>query len=193
MLTAHLPAGYCLSRLSIKSLPGALPVALVFSVLPDFDLFWFYLVDNRSVHHHRYWVHIPAFWLVTGTLAATLLWRTRYRNLVFVALAAIMLHLFLDSLVGGILWLAPFNDTLYHLVEVQPGRYHWLLSFVLHWTFLAEVAIWALALFLFLREVSGSGRLPGRRGARPFLETSSASRCHPTLRRLMPGSKATHG
>lgn len=67
MLTAHLPAGYCLSRVTGTSLPGALPVMLLFSVLPDFDLLWFYLVDNRSIHHHRYWVHIPAFWLVAGT------------------------------------------------------------------------------------------------------------------------------
>lgn len=132
MLTAHLPAGYCLSRVTGTSLPGALPVMLLFSVLPDFDLLWFYLVDNRSIHHHRYWVHIPAFWLVAGTLAAALLWRTPYRNLVFVALAAIMLHLVLDSLVGGILWLAPFDNTLYHLVEVKPGGFHWLLTFVLH-------------------------------------------------------------
>jgi inner membrane protein len=153
MLTAHLPAGYCLSRLIGTTGRGAVAVTLIFSVLPDFDLIWFYWVDGRSIHHHRYWVHIPAFWLIAGALAAVLFWRTRFRHLVFIALAAILLHLVLDSLVGGILWLAPFDDTLYHLVEVQPGGYHWLLTFVLHWTFLAEIAIWMAAFVLLQREV----------------------------------------
>lgn len=171
MLTAHLPAGYCLSRLTGKSIPGALPVALLFSVLPDFDLIWFYWIDDRSIHHHRYWVHIPAFWLIAGALVTAFLWRTRYRRLVFVAMGAVLLHLVLDSLAGGILWLAPFDTTLYHLVEVQPGEYHWLLAFVVHWTFLAEITIWMAALVLLQREVpvsralsrdSGVGASPAR-------------------------------
>ena len=64
MLTAHLPSGYIVGRLVPRfwrPVPKAMPVALVAAVLPDFDMIWFYLVDNGRVHHHRYWVHVPPY------------------------------------------------------------------------------------------------------------------------------------
>lgn len=153
MLTAHLPAGYCLTKLMKDRPPLLLPVALFFSVLPDFDLIWFFWFDGRQIHHHRYWVHIPAFWAVVGTVSLAASWRTRYRPYVIIANAAIFLHLVLDSLVGGILWLSPWDNTLYQLITIRPTKPHWLFSFVLHWTFLAELAIWGLALGLYRKEI----------------------------------------
>ncbi|WP_417680043.1 metal-dependent hydrolase [Roseibium sp.] len=152
MLTAHLPAGYCLTKLMKDRPPLLLPVALLFSILPDFDLIWFFLVDGRQIHHHRYWVHIPAFWAVVGTVCLAAFWRTRFRPYVVIAIAAAFLHLVLDSLVGGILWLSPWDNTLYQLITIRPAKPHWLFSFILHWTFLAEVMIWGLALALYRRE-----------------------------------------
>ncbi|WP_346896521.1 metal-dependent hydrolase [uncultured Roseibium sp.] len=152
MLTAHLPAGYCLTKLMKNRPPLLLPVALFFSILPDFDLIWFFWVDGRQIHHHRYWVHIPAFWAVVGTVSLVAFWRTRFRPYVVIAVAAVFLHLVLDSLVGGILWLSPWDNTLYQLITIQPTKPHWLFSFILHWTFLAEVVIWGLAVALYRGE-----------------------------------------
>jgi hypothetical protein len=54
----------------------------------------------------------------------------------------------LDSLAGSIMWLWPLDDTLYALVEVPPTRSHWVLSFLTHWTMLAELSVWGAALLL---------------------------------------------
>ena len=70
MLTAHLPAGYCLARLSPRRAPYVLAAALLGAVLPDFDLLAFYLLDGRSIHHHRYWVHVPLFWAAAAVIWA---------------------------------------------------------------------------------------------------------------------------
>ena len=63
MLTAHLPSGYILARNLPRDIPLLMPVALLGAVFPAVDMIWFHLIDTGAVHHHRYWVHIPAFWL----------------------------------------------------------------------------------------------------------------------------------
>ncbi|MDB6452144.1 hypothetical protein [Falsirhodobacter sp. 20TX0035] len=47
--------------------------------------------------------HLPAGYLLTDRL-------TRQRGLYGVALAALLLHMALDSVVAEIAWLAPFSD-----------------------------------------------------------------------------------
>ncbi len=154
MLTAHLPSGYIVGRLVPRfwrPVPKAMPVALVAAVLPDFDMIWFYLVYNCRVHHHRYWVHVPAFWGVVAAVALPLLWRSRWRDRAILFFAVILLHLVLDSIGGGILWAAPFSDRLYSLITVPPNHGHWIISFLLHWSFAAEAAIWIWAAILWRR------------------------------------------
>lgn len=154
MLTAHLPSGYVLARSLPKGVPLLVPVALIGAVLPDIDMFWFHLVDERAVHHHRYWVHIPAFWLAVAAIGLPLAWWLGHLRTAAVFFAAILLHLILDTIGGGIMWGVPFSDRLYELVTVPPDYSHWIISFVLHWTFLAEVAIWLAALTFWLRRKS---------------------------------------
>lgn len=151
MLTAHLPSGYVLaraSRLDPRRVPLLLTAALVGAVLPDFDILWFHFVDHASTHHHRYWPHIPLVWLGLALVTLPTVWRTRYRLTALVFFSAIFLHLVLDTLAGGILWLWPFDTRLLSLVTIPPTRSNWILSFVFHWTFLLEIAIWLVALFL---------------------------------------------
>jgi inner membrane protein len=145
MLTAHLPSGYIAGRMVPPGIVAAMPVALVASVLPDVDMIWFHFVDNGAIHHHRYWVHIPAFWLAVAVVALPLLALRGYLATGLVFFGVILLHLLLDTLSGGILWAAPFNEKLYALVEVPANYSHWIVSFMLHWTFLAELAIWVWA------------------------------------------------
>lgn len=149
MLTAHLPAGYCAARLS-RAQGTTFGAILLGAILPDFDMIAFHFIDHGAFHHHRYWVHIPAFWALIALVVIPVIWRTRWRGPVLGFLAAIFLHLVLDSLSGGILWGAPLSQALYSLVTVPATQSHWVLSFVLHWTFVFEITIWLLAAWLFL-------------------------------------------
>jgi inner membrane protein len=150
MLTAHLPSGYVLARLLPRRIPYRMPAALIGSVFPDLDMIWFHLIDDRAFHHHRYWVHIPAFWAAVAAVSLPIAWRLGYLRIALVFFAAILMHLILDTIGGGIMWGAPFSDHLHELVTV-PARYgHWVTNFLLHWTFLAELAIWIAALTLWL-------------------------------------------
>ncbi|WP_065322881.1 metal-dependent hydrolase [Tritonibacter mobilis] len=166
MLTAHLPSGYILAQVPRRTFPGLLPAALIGAVFPDLDMICFYFVDDGAFHHHRYWVHVPVFWagVALVTLPLIRLFAHRWLNAALVFLAAIFMHLVLDSIGGDIMWRAPFDDTLMSLVKVPASQSHWILSYLLHWTFLFELAIWVIALTLWLRR----GRVENRAPAEVF-------------------------
>jgi inner membrane protein len=148
MLTAHLPSGYILARMSRHRARYLMPAALIGAVLPDLDMLWFHLVDQGAVHHHRYWPHIPLIWLGIAVVSLPIL---RYFGLLapgLVFFAAILLHMVLDTIAGGILWGYPINDTLFSLTVVPATYSHWITSFILHWTFLPEIAVWVWAIWL---------------------------------------------
>lgn len=153
MIVAHVPSGYVLGRMLQKYNPNAVYVliaAFIGGVLPDFDMFWFYFVDDRAFHHHRYWVHIPAFWAAVAVVTLPLIAALK-RSLLSAALAffaAIFLHLCLDTIAGGILWHWPWSDRLSSLIHVQSIHNNWVLNFVFHPVFLLELMIWAVALWL---------------------------------------------
>ncbi|SFR49685.1 metal-dependent hydrolase [Litoreibacter janthinus] len=155
MITAHLPSGYILGRTAQRYgvHPWLMPAALLGAVLPDFDLIWFYLIDNRAFHHHSYWVHIPGFWLVVAALTLLGLRQVRPRWLppARVFFAAIFLHLVLDTVAGDIAWAWPFSDRFFHFFTVPATQSHFILSFLLHWTFSLELMIWALAIYLYAK------------------------------------------
>ncbi|MQV96990.1 metal-dependent hydrolase [Sinorhizobium medicae] len=154
MFIAHLPDGYLLTRGIVRKRETiwrpALAVGLIFSLAPDLDLFYFYLVDGRRTPHHDYWTHAPLFWLAAAALtvlALSLAGKRQYLIFVGIAFANVLLHLFLDSIAADIRWLYPFSDIRFNLVEI-PARYQpWYLNFILHWTFAAEMAICVAAVW----------------------------------------------
>lgn len=154
MITAHLPAGYVLAR--AQDWRGAvLWAALLGAIFPDFDLLFFYFVDDRAIHHHRYWVHAPAFALACSAVAlafANCFAKAWTAPVVAFGLAW-LLHIILDSLTGGIMWLWPVSGDLYRLIDV-PGRdgVHFLVAFLTHWTIVFEILIWITALGLLWRQ-----------------------------------------
>ena len=152
MITAHLPAAYLTARAFARSGP-LLWAAMFGGLLPDLDLIWFYLIDGRAFHHHHYWVHIPTFWAAFALIVLPLTaWRgSRWFRPTLAFFAAILVHLLLDTVAGDIKWLWPASDRFFHLVTVPAARSHWILNFILHPVFLAELGIWATALFLLLR------------------------------------------
>lgn len=153
MLTAHLPSGYILGR--TPPVAGLMPVAILGAVLPDFDILFFYFIDDRAFNHHYYWVHLPIFWVCVAAIVLPLLAWKGYLKAGLVFFAAILMHLLLDTISGGIAWGLPFDDKLFSLVTVPATQSHWILSFMVHWTFLFEIVIWAVAGVLFWRQMRG--------------------------------------
>ena len=152
MITAHLPSGYVLGRLW-PAAPLVLPAALIGGILPDFDMIWFYLIDDRAFHHHHYWVHVPAFWAMIAAIVLPLVtfFARRYLPAATAFFAALLLHICLDTIAGDIMWHWPFTTQFTHLVTIPARWDNWMLNFILHWVFALELVIWALAALLFLR------------------------------------------
>lgn len=154
MITAHLPSGIVLGKLLPKH-PWVFSAAILGAVLPDFDLIWFYFVDDRAFHHHKYWVHAPAFWAVIAliTLPAVNMFARRVFSVLIAFFLGLFVHICLDSIAGDIMWAWPFSDKLYHLVSVSARYDNWILNFVLHPVFLLEISIWcwAFALIFWIR------------------------------------------
>jgi len=158
MFVAHLPAGYIASKLLFRrcdpmeiSYPAFMLAGMLGAIAPDFDLAWFYLIDQRQTDHHGYFTHYPAFWL--SLLAVSWVWYGEAERRGSVALWCNFslngfLHLCLDSIVGGIQWLAPFDHQSYSLVTVAAVHKPWWLNFLVHWTMLLEAAIVLWALYL---------------------------------------------
>ena len=161
MLIAHLPAGYVTARLLFPRLDAAgapfrpfLLASLLGAVAPDFDLLYFYLVDQRQHLHHTFWPHFPIFWI--ALLAASLAWfhlghARRYAALAVMFAANGLIHMVLDTVVGNIWWLAPFVDQPFALFTVTARYTPWWLNFIVHWTFAFELAIIAWAIYLWRR------------------------------------------
>ncbi len=156
MLTAHLPSGYLVGRLAEKSCSGnhILIAALIGAVLPDVDMLYFHFVDFGRTHHHMYVSHWPLAWLVFALPVICVLHfmhAIAQRNIAIVLFGAVMLHLCLDSIAAPIFWLMPIMKGQLELVSV-PARYsHWIISYLLHWTFALELAIWLAAILAFMR------------------------------------------
>lgn len=121
--------------------------------MPDLDILWFYLIDDRQTLHHKYWIHKPIYWLGFLLIITIFLYFYRKKNPIFISVvffSNVFLHLILDTITGKIDWLYPFSNYSLALVEV-PSRYNWWVwNFVFHWTFLLEIAIilWAIVIFV---------------------------------------------
>lgn len=156
MLIAHLPAGYVLGtavRGVRRSAYAVMSAALFGSVAPDLDMFYFYTLGARQAHHHFYVTHWPLFWLALGVIVVPVVkWlRPQLTVASVVFLVAVMIHMVLDSIAAPMAWLMPFNSRTVELVTIPAAYSHWILSFVLHWTFALELAICALAALLVAR------------------------------------------
>ena len=153
MFVAHAPAGYLLTR-GLR-LRAPLWLGLLGSVFPDLDMLYFYLLDDRQHLHHSYWTHIPAFWVamwLTG-LALTHGRARKFRPWVHLFVASVLLHLALDTVCGGIRWLAPLSTDSFRLFRVTTRHGWWVANFLLHWTALFEVVILAASCVAVVRNL----------------------------------------
>ena len=156
MFIAHLPAGYLLGttlrQLSNKTLFVG---CILGSIIPDLDMFYFYFIDNRQTHHHEYLTHWPLTWF--GVVLFGLLNQPIHRTFSFSLLGlgiGGLLHMVLDSVAAPINWLAPFSDLTVELITIPAAHSNWVLSFLLHWTFLIEIGICLVAGFYWWKSKS---------------------------------------
>ncbi|NNL72835.1 MAG: metal-dependent hydrolase [Silicimonas sp.] len=152
MITAHIPSGYVLAR-TAGWRRSVMAVAVFGATFPDLDLIWFYLIDDRAIHHHMYWVHAPAFALTMSLLLVAAVGRLAPR---FARHAVAFgfgwgLHILLDAPMGQIMWLWPISDVLYSPITVPARHDFWVWNFLLHWSFALELAVWLTAAVLMLR------------------------------------------
>lgn len=143
MLIGHLPAGYLLAR-ALRRGKLALWAGLIGSVFPDIDLLYSLLAGQQPQMHHSYWTHTPAFWLtlfVTTELGASLFSLARARPALRMFFAGVLLHLCLDTITGGIAWMAPMSFQELSLFDFgTQGGWH-LAATMRHWTFGFELVI----------------------------------------------------
>jgi len=166
MIIAHIPAGYLVSK-SIALFNNQnrnlyIAAGILGSVAPDIDVIYFYQYTDRTVNHHYFWSHIPHYWMVIAGYSLFLLMLTSRRFFLagIIFFSNIFLHLFLDTVVGGIAWRYPKDDTLIRFIDVpatlnpteiyEYGLPGWLLNLMNHWTFQIEIAIVFTAALVFL-------------------------------------------
>jgi inner membrane protein len=154
MLIAHLPAGYILGSAARQrsEAPRIMTAALIGSVLPDFDMVYFFLTGGK-IHHHSYVSHWPLFWLALAAVVLPAIGRLAPNWLPTAAIffSAVMLHMIMDTVAAPMLWLAPFDWSKFELTTVPATYSNWVLSFMLHWTFGLELTICAIALIVAIR------------------------------------------
>ncbi len=60
-------------------------------------------------------------------------------------------HLLLDTLVGDIWWLMPFVNKPFAFFHITAVNHPWWLNFLLHWSFLLELALVVAAIAMWCR------------------------------------------
>lgn len=175
MIIAHLPAGYLLtnamqSRLKEKSLLWA---GLLGSVFPDFDILYFYLIDDRQTSHRQYWTHVPFFWICVACLTLPFVVRfggVKMKRAALFFYANLAAHLCFDTIVAPVYWLRPSNDQsvqFFH-IHIEKVFDYWFWNYMFHPFFMVELLICAGAGILWVRNSYICNRVPKAAGGKVF-------------------------
>ena len=149
------------------------PTAITFaigSIFPDIDLLWWFFVDQHTPHH-LLWPHIPLIWAYLASIALVAsrlaLWRRpAAAEAVKAFFVGVAIHLALDVHAGGIALFWPWTDRLFYLFPVPNNFGNFVISGVLHWTFLLEVPILIVAAFILWRYLPNPWRYFARTRAK---------------------------
>jgi len=170
MKFGHLPAGYIASKLLFKSFKkrtisynSFIFLGLLGAVAPDFDLIYMAVVEDYQYDHHKYFTHLPVFWL--GLLLISVVWLSLSNNLdknpslAFIFCFNGFIHMILDTFTGPVFWLAPHhNNTAYSFLlnDVTYGSMD--LNYFANWSFVVELFIIWWAIYLHFNKYLKSGR-----------------------------------
>jgi inner membrane protein len=164
LFIGHLPAGYISTKIyyrySLNKISNQINYkcllffGLLGSVFPDFDIFYFYLIDKKQHLHHGYWIHLPIFWIILtciGLISASLLKKDLLKACLSIFFINVFIHLFLDTIVGKVRWLYPLSTKDYFMFDVPAIYNWWVWNFILHWTFLFEIVLVILAVIIAIK------------------------------------------
>jgi len=163
MFIGHVAGGYILTTFVLKKtdlsdhLKNTLFwMGIVASILPDFDIFYFYLIDHRQNSHHSYWTHLPIYWLaITAFLLITsTVFKKKVWTIATIILSTnVFLHLILDTFTGHIQWFYPFYNHRFVLFHVPAIYGWWIWNFLFHWTFLFEILLLIMAYMIYRKNI----------------------------------------
>ncbi|ESK55718.1 metal-dependent hydrolase [Acinetobacter tjernbergiae] len=165
MFIAHLPSGYILAKALYSKLHSTgiqtksfFTIIMLGAIFPDLNLFYFYLIDQRSVHHHQYFPHWLSVWITIFLIALYCFksFKSKFALLTCLFCSGAILHIFLDLFVGDVWLFAPFIHQSYAFFEVSSRYPTWWLNFILHWSFLIEILICLRALFVYFKSTKAA-------------------------------------
>ncbi|MCL2721721.1 MAG: hypothetical protein FWD47_10340, partial [Treponema sp.] len=132
MLISHIPSGYIIAKIFKQNKKSVVISSLIFSILPDLGLIYFYFF-NSSVSHRHFFPHLPVV-MVTAFLITLPLYHIKffekiriYYKLFFVNW---LVHLVLDTFTERIFWFYPLSNYGFQLIEIPAHYNHWIISFV---------------------------------------------------------------
>jgi len=153
MLIAHIPSGYIVAKAFKQEKKPIVISSLIFSMWPDLGLVYFYLFDSSIIHRH-FFPHLPIIMASAFLVTLPLYYMKFFEKMkIYYVLFFVnwLVHMILDSFTERIFWLYPLSNHGFQLIEIPAVFSHWIISFVLHWSFVVELAIVSFALILFLR------------------------------------------
>jgi membrane-bound metal-dependent hydrolase YbcI (DUF457 family) len=170
----HIAGGFLTATAVLKILKPDLPApqtnqllwwGAFFSFAPDLDTFvsfaneraWF--VKDPKNNHRKYLSHVPLLWLLTGLLIYFSASSAYIRILGLMLWLCSWSHFLLDSIEYGIMWLWPFNKSVFAIrnkgndtrIESTGFTSYWLeflKAYAATWTFYFEVLIILAALII---------------------------------------------
>lgn len=157
MLIAHAPVGYIIAKKTNKDFcknRSYVISSIVFAVWPDFDLIYYYFFDETKTFHHLYFTHLPIVAAVSFLIGLPVLFAkplAKIKPYYILFYVNWTVHLILDTYTGGTAWLYPLNTEIYKLIKISANYASWVVSFMLHWSFLLELVIVLWAAIVFLR------------------------------------------
>jgi inner membrane protein len=130
MLFAHAPAGFLAAYLTRKIWSQKLSnsqinllylLGTIFGIFPDIDAIYYYLF-SAILRHREFFTHSLIFYLIVW-LVVYLVWRITKKEFLkassFVFLFASLLHLLLDSLGYGVMWLYPYTNLTFGILNIE--------------------------------------------------------------------------
>lgn len=156
MFIAHAPTGYLLSvpllkKFKFRGLSKRMVQAacIVGSVAPDFDFLYYFTLGTRGISHRTYVTHMPWFWL--SLLALCVVWALlakQSKAAMFAVLFCLgcLNHLFFDSFMSGICWLAPWDTSRYMMLNIPERTLPLLQHYTKYGMLQFELSLCVLAL-----------------------------------------------
>jgi inner membrane protein len=141
--------------LRVRAAPAAGIAFAIGSLFPDLDLLWWKFFSDQRTPHHLFWPHLPLFWMLLGALVflVSKFFDPSYIKISVWFLLGVALHILLDTHAGGVAWLYPFSSKMFYLFPVSDTHKNFLISGVLHWTFILELPFIMTAAWILLKAI----------------------------------------